>query len=466
MTDKGGVLEVELSSDLADELQTPPRLTLCFDPDLSSLADYVTFGHPLLDRMLALASRRGIASSLLCTAGLEPDFVHLALSTDPYEQEETDSPAYRRLMITVGKLAFPNSRQRVMKSRMIHQLELLFYFRVSFICDEKREWIVPVLIDPLTESVDGLIDLEQVVTFLLPTTSNVTPPKSTTAAGDSELGPVPLPRFIGQATEELSRDAYAILRLYRKACAYLETVVAGDLAIYRAEAEVRLANDLDRIDEYYRELAAEILDPLRKVFRRMASLSVRAQLARSSDTQARHAAELQDMKRTAASMESTYEDELRNLQREKERRREELVSKYQTRAEASLVNMAAVRVPRLEFSLRLQGTTRRDLVLGYDVLRDHVVDLSCEACGQPLSIVFLCRCGDVLCPECFGVCPGCHREVCCNCAATRCHICDALICDQCNFSCPWGSAMPDATAVCMKCRSDFCSTCISIATVT
>jgi predicted DNA-binding ribbon-helix-helix protein len=270
---------------------------------------------------------------------------------------------------------------------------------------------------------------------------------------------VAIEAFTAIATECLPGNHYTLIRLYRKACEHLEAKVAGEWAAFEAEANARLSKDLERIEEYYKGLARETLDPLRKVFRRMASLSVRSQLARSSDIQSKYSSQLHSMKQEASSLENRYDVELQQLAAEKERHCSELIAKHQTRAEIHLTNLAALRVPRVEYTIRMNGPARREITLLYDMLRERIVDFNCEACGQRLHEAQLCACGDLVCSDCAATC-ACGKQICTGCAAGSCHVCGGLVCGECmQIGCPLEIAAQDGLAVCSNCRQDACPEC-------
>ncbi len=433
----GAVLDADLPADFAKNLGVGRHLTLRLQADAPvAEAELLTFGSPLLDRLLALAGERGRVSNLLFTTGLDPAFGQCVLAQNPFLPPAGAVPrAYRRLCRTVGRFTLANGQIALERRRIVYQWQMLFVFRVAFVSDEKRENIIPVLIDPLTEEPDTLVDLADAMSFPLP------PPA----------------------------DGYSMTRLYRKACTVLEEQVGQELLALEREADQRLAHELKRIDEYYRELAQETLDPLRKTFRRMAALSVRTQLARSYESQNRFGSQLQKMKLAAKNLEGACETELLGLEEEKKRRQNELAEKYRTRMEVLLCSIAALRVPRVEYVLHLQGPAERSTTFYYDILRDRNIDLNCDCCNTPLQTAFLCGCGELVCPACFHICPACARPVCASCAAGRCHLCGAPVCAACAVPCPLSvpapvtpaspAAGPATLLACPQCAGHYCLTC-------
>lgn len=449
-----GVLVASLPAALAAELGVGSQLRLCWDKSSNSNAEYITYGVPLLDRMLELASQRGQVCNLLCTVGLNVKFMRTVLTQTPFQTPSLDEPAtFRRLCRTVGRFNLVNAKFKMNRRRIIHHLQLLFIFRVAFVSDEKQEIMVPILIDPLTEETDRLIGLDQTISLTLPMESIAT---IGSKSFDGEA--LPLERLLHKA--ELPASAYSIARCYQRASEALEVKLTHEFNTYSQQTQLRLNKELKRIDTYYNGLAQEVIDPLRKTFRRIATLSVRTQLARSFDTQHQFNSQLHKMKQERIQLENACDAQLQALEDEKQRRISELYAKYRTHMGVLLTNIAALRVPRVEYSLNTEGSITRNINFFYDVLRDRVLDLVCESCDKPLTEAYICDCGELVCPDCAHYCTKCGYGVCVSCAETRCHICAKPNCPRCVVQCPLHIESMATTTVCPNCAELYCSSCI------
>ncbi len=448
---------IRLPRVLARQLQVDEQLELSFVPTASGEAECITYGHPLLDRMIALSIRRGATASLLCVRALDPEFLHLVFQDDPFSTAETDNRQFAWLKRTLRRVSFSKSQPRVVDRSLSYHVQLLFGFRVALISDETRERLMFILMDPLTESADSPVDITEAISFV-PVTDGSTGPE-TSFTGDAE----PLETLMSRANEEFPTHAYATLRLYRKACQILEDRLQKELREFKAEVDRRLKEDLERIETYYAGLAQEALDPLRRMFRQMAASSVRVQLARSFESETRHTKQLHLLRQRAQALEADYKEEAEQLRTEMVRRRNELTAKYQTRAEVRLISCAAVRVPRLTFTLRFGDPAFRPVTLVYDVLRARLVDHICEACEQPLSAARFCECGDLVCSDCFQSCADCGRDLCQSCASSSCHVCGHLLCSDCGKTCSWAAMRSSSSvAVCTSCHHEICSLCLRL----
>jgi hypothetical protein len=460
-----GSLLIHFGAELAESLGVASTKRLCFSQELiNSDAEYVTLGHPLLDRLLSLARMRGKTTSILFTFSLDPTFLQLAVSYNPTLPLPGDAPhAYRRLWTTMGRLRFVNVKGRIVHARALNQLQVLFYFRVSLISDERQELLIPVLIDPTTETPTYWVELDDAVSFIAPAHTQHQRQGTTSIKEKKPVHdePMDLAYFIKEGQTVLPNEPYTLLRLYRLATAYLERHLQGELLTFAADATQRLMQERGRLEEYYAGLTQEILDPLRKVFRRMASLSVRSQLTHSSKTQMEYVEQMRAMKLEANHLESQYAEELEQLAAEKELRLRELDLKYTSRVELHLVSVAAVHVPRIEYAFRISGKQRREITLFYDVLHDHVIDLSCEVCNQALQDIALCSCGNLVCLSCSNEC-SCGRVVCTNCHDSACHVCGRLVCESCVITCPLSNHSHLEVPVCAACRQQYCIECMAM----
>src|SRR5690606_21448988 len=148
-------------------------------------------------------------------------------------------------------------------------------------------------------------------------------------------------------------NAYSVRRLYRKARERLAERIESMAKEFAAEADLRMTRELKRIDEYYRGLVEERIEPLRSVFRRMSSVGIRVDLARTWQTHVRDSEQAGKLRAEADEVERLFQSELQDLNREREQRAQEVREKYQARVEVSLSQGAHVMVPRFEWNVRL-----------------------------------------------------------------------------------------------------------------
>lgn len=444
--DDGARLEAQLPVSLADQLGTGQTLRLTFSQfeigheRATTWGEFITIGHPLLDRMVELAKGRGQAASLLLTAGLNRQLLEEWLVDEPGRNPSARPvnadghgllSALERLL---SELSFPNASARSLGKRLVYHTQVLFNFKISLVSDEKIERIVSIVIDPVTEEIDRSVDVRKAVTFHLP----------------SEGDPV--------------QEEYRLNRLYRRALSHLEKRLAARVADYQESLNNRMQRELQRIKEYYNGLIQERIEPIRKLFHKMAVASVRADLARSWSTEQRYREAFAALKEESRLLEARYEKELAQLKREKEQRIREMQEKYRARVEVALTHAAFVMVPRVEWRLHLTGRAKRETAILYDLLRRRLVEWECECCGGPLgNQVYLCDCASLSCSECHGECSECGRSLCPSCAKGSCHLCHGPVCPNCTTACPLGLGDSRPLDVCGACRQETCPSCIGLA---
>ena len=495
---RGETVRVALGEEAARLLGCDPRLDLRFTPfpagdgmgEPPGAVQYITYGHPLLDRMLEVARTRGRAANLLFTFSLEPDFVARALRVDPFAPEadgdSADEPGgpIAELRRRGARLRVEGARLRIAERRIVHQRQLLFFFKVSLISDERRELVKALLIDPVTEEVDRAVDVRRAVSSL-PFWEDGKPGKGGGNGSGSRSGG-------GGGT-----DAYTLDRLYRRACEHLNGRLAPTMRAFERAAAERARDEIRRIEAYYRGLAEESLEPVRRLFRRIAAAGVRADLARTWQTQNRYADQANLLKAEVRDLEAECRREIEALRQEKERRLAEVEEKYRPRAEIALTHAAYVMVPRVEWRLRIDRrdegaagsgggdrkgsregnragkgsgsrTESREALVLYDLLRRTFVGWECEHCARSLlGGAHLCTCGALVCPACHAPCGACGGGRCALCApaSERCHLCGRPTCGACDPACPLGGRLAgiELPVVCARCRNEWCGTCIASA---
>lgn len=420
----GDVLQLDLPQTLADELGLRPQHRLCFrlnehPIETKEPVDFVAIGHPIVDRLLAYATRRGGAAKFLLPAAMDVQWLHHVVQAD------VDAP--------LSRIHCANAKMAVRKKQIVYQTEILFWFRVSLSADDRKELLMTVMIDPATEQVTRVVSLNRAV-----------------AVVDDRDDP---------------DMQYRVSRLYRRCEEHLASRIPRVAAAFFRESETRKGLEQARIEEYYNGLMLEQLEPLRKVFRQMAVAKVRADLTRTATAEQKYHEDFSELRAHARQLEAIYEQKLAELLREKEHRLQELDDRYRPTAKVSLRQIALVLVPKVEWQLTFSGPIQRDVAVRYDVVRRKVDDWHCECCEHTLiGGAWLCACSSIVCADCFATCSVCHRTVCGECSAGRCHLCDAPVCADCPSACPASSTFFEFgdVKVCSRCRNESCPLCIRI----
>ena len=223
---------------------------------------------------------------------------------------------------------------------------------------------------------------------------------------------------------------YELCRLYAKACQYLLKRLPQAMKRVEYEAWARCQEEEGLLNEYYHQLTREAMHPLRKLFRRLAVATVRADLARSWKTKGIYADQITGLKREIEVAEAEYREHLAVIRQEMSWRLGELEARYATRIQVSLDGIACIWAPYIEFTFRLPLLPGEHRYL-YNCTAQRFADTICDACEELTCHLSPCSCGNVVCDNCYGVCPGCGKPVCRDCAQAVCHICGVFVCRQC-----------------------------------
>lgn len=352
-----GNLQVRLPEEIAEFLGVPEETTFTFDSqEASPEAHLLTTGSSLVDGMIHLTRRRGRCAQLMFVGVDLQRRLRSVLAWESRDEAWYTDP----LRLPLHDM----TRIRVLERRIFHHEELLFHFKVTYICDEPSEELYAITVDPLLECVVPNVDWEQAVALNLESCRR-------RPVGDGPKGWHPNNGVIGQV-------AYTANRAYRVACNHLEKLVAPSLKHAEEDARKRLNEDLHRIDDYFRDAAEELLTPLRRTLRRLTTAQARTRLLPGSQPDS---GKVKEEIANALRMEQTYRTELEELEAERQRRIEELYRRCEVRARAELISVARLLVPRIEWNLRIgRDGQRRDVTVHYDLLREHLGGLVCDGC--------------------------------------------------------------------------------------
>lgn len=398
----------------------------------------------------------------------------------------------RARRLWVGTKAF------LTRQRFLYRRQTLLSFRVTFIAETATSSIWLILLDPYGERPVPIVDLAKALALprVWPIVSNTSPRRKrgwhqdriAGRSGDTILSR-PQDHTQGRGTLDgqslriskgsqqrwqlwenhckwLSYDVgdYELLRLYAKACQYLQSKLPQAMKNLECETRARHDEEKSRLQEYYRQLSQEAMYPLRKLFRRLAVASVRADLARLPRTYATHVAQITSLKAEIEEIENNYRHDLEEIQQEMSWRLGELDARYATRVQVSLIGVAYIWAPYVEFAFHIPALGNEHIYL-YSCVTDEFVDTFCDSCQGMVDHLTLCPCGNVVCSKCQGVCPDCTRQICCDCADGSCDVCGALVCKECSGVCPSPSILKtpsSETVICSKCREGTCNICISL----
>src|SRR5690606_7131474 len=131
-----------------------------------------------------------------------------------------------------------------------YQKQYMFAFRITLAADEMDQWIVHVLIDPVSERPCALLaDAGWVAVSPWAATAGVG--MSSRPGTDGGTGSARTTEGAGVA------DHYAVRRLYRRARALLPRVVGPRWRAFCTRLDDRRRAERERIDGYYRALQAQ-----------------------------------------------------------------------------------------------------------------------------------------------------------------------------------------------------------------
>lgn len=404
---RGPIWLAHLSRDLAREFGVDPKFRFTFQPEKATDGvELLAVGTRTLDHMIDFAQRRGATCRLIFVGSWVNHMMWQTAGVDPWrdcgnpnegssitDETEISTPALQRMRMKLSSICFANARARLVERRILYQRQALFRFRVAFCSDEKREVLFTLLIDPATEQTDTMVDIGRAVAMPAVWRGKKGKPSSREFTSTQS----------GARLREQGGGSYLWSRLYDLACEHLEKFIQKEQAKIQSDAAVRLESARQRLDTYYRGMAAETLEPLRRLLRRMGSIEAQMGLGTVHDAQ-----RLEHWHAEAGRLSSMYQGELDQLETERKRRMEELAQKHRIRTEIQPTQIAWVHVPRIAWRLRLTGPARREVTILYDVLREKVMEFECDDCGKLRPRLFyLCVCRDLVCGDCGPACRGC-----------------------------------------------------------
>ena len=370
-----GVHEVLLPDKAADRWGVPSFLQLTFDDTPPGETDEITrlgYGHPLVETLA-----EELRGRLACTMG---HVNNVRLGKQGLAQLARQSASLPNARLT----AVPRQVERPALSHYV-----VFNFKVALITDEKREQLVPVMMDlQAGHAVADRAQIEALMSLQDKSAFDGLPPAplrwmETQPLASDPLTEPALSTMLERATRAaLDEMATPLERLQRRATRHLELARA-------------------RLTEYYDGLTRDLQ-------RRIASASDEAR-------------------------RSTLKDRLIVLQSEREAKLSDVEAKYHLRVEMTLVNLMVITQPKVFLPVQIGDRhTKIERTVVWDPLLRQLERLVCDVCGQPGERLFLCAGSHLVHEDCLLAeqCVDCKRLYCRLCAdqMSQCIVCDRPVC--------------------------------------
>jgi hypothetical protein len=301
-------------------------------------------------------------------------------------------------------VGLPNARIAEVPRQVEHAAlshYVVFNFKVALITDEKREQLVPVMMNlQAGHAVADRADLETLMLL-----------EGESAFG--ELSPAPTRWIKARAADGPLAEPVLSALLERASRAALDEMAAPLQSLQR-RAMRHLELDRARLTEYYDGLAGDL----------------RRRLDRTDDDE-----RLASLETKLAAVESERQAKLADVE-----------AKYRLRIEMTLVNLMVVTQPKVLLPVQIGDRhTQIERTVVWDPLLHQLEPLVCDACGRPGDRLFLCAGGHLAHEECLLAeqCVDCKRVYCRLCAdqLSQCVVCDRAVCrrslnrcDECKRS--------------------------------
>jgi hypothetical protein len=321
------VYDVLLPEGVSVTAQADGMFRISFDPE--ALPDHpgaqlASFGTPFIDCLLTGALQRGRSAR----------FWLIGLNLAPHDLA---SRLRRALQLE------PPAAARIERVRALEFPQVVFWFRVEFVSDQKEQLVIPVAMDLHYNR--EVRHLEQLVD----------------PARLAEQPTLPLP--------EVRR--VSVVQAYPVAWAEAQRTIAGVANVRGRELAERSQQHLHRVRQYYADLRAEL------------------------ESQGRRGKQADDAETRLAERRAA-------IDREEQQRIAELRQKSSLRVSVSLLQLLQIQQPKLllEVDLVVPKRPQGRLEVVWDPLTETFEAPPCPTCGRPGYAFDVDRLGRVVCPFC------------------------------------------------------------------
>ncbi|MBX3049928.1 MAG: hypothetical protein KF753_00565 [Caldilineaceae bacterium] len=377
-----GVHEVLLPELLAGRLKIESYLNLRFGAEESRPDEddslRLSVNHPLVDRLADELLKAGANSQVFIN--------HLRLDKKGLLEQ-----AEKNIGIANARLS---QKKGAMEQQALHHY-LRFNFKVTFVSDEKQEFLVSIVMD--AQNGYAITDAQHLQRLL----------STGTTPGYPHMSVAP-PRWLGAGAIDAAQTYQALLERAQKA---LESQLSPRMIAMQQRIQRFLELDQARIKEYYDALEADLRRRLERAESSESGRGIKGNQEKLAAVQGERTAKLSDIH-----------------------------ARYQLRLEIELVNVQRIVQPKVMLPVEIGD--RRLTVTRYvvwDPLLHELEALVCDVCGQPGENLHLCTGGHLAHEECLSPqCIDCKREYCQRCAeqVQTCVVCGEPVCRPSLITCP------------------------------
>lgn len=142
----------------------------------------------------------------------------------------------------------------------------------------------------------------------------------------------------------------------------------------------------------------------------------------------------------------------------------EEVENHRLRVQVALCGYVLLYTPVASADLTLRdGKREASLRVRYDRFSGVLTKPNCHSCARALTDVVLCRNGHLACDDCLRQCATCNDVLCAECGTLPCPACGKQSCDQCGVECRacGERACADHLSRCPTCGDEVCFNCQS-----
>lgn len=374
-----GIHELLLPQRLAEAWKIPSYLKLAFGDTEHPEAIQLGYNHPLVEQMVATAQSQP-ASARLFVRELGLNKTGLA---------EVAAKEWRILNARVV------AQERATIDR-VRSTYVRFNFKVEILSDEKQERLVSVLMDAHGGyRVAKPAPIE--VRANAPEPGDLLP----------SLADAPM-RWQPGNGPPLSKplDERALEALLERAKEAALQEMAGDLDALQKRVARFCELDEARLGEYYQELERDLQH-------RLGSAS--------------------------SERRPSLEEKLAAVKREREQKLADVAERYRIRLNLTLLNLLVIQQPKLVVPVNIENrTTQIGVYAVWDPLLHQLEPLSCQVCGEPGRLTYLCYNGHLAHKDCLApACIECKRVFCQHCSGEvgECDVCHGPLCRHSRIVC-------------------------------
>ena len=224
---------------------------------------------------------------------------------------------------------------------------------------------------------------------------------------------------------------------YDKALSILEKEIIPIVNEHVAKTNEDRIQDLNSLESSFENRESQINQNIIEQKYKLQNLEYKIGSAKKYSTQNRYIEQKSKLHDKVYQEEAESATLINKLRHDKEIQREQIIKRYATKVNSTLVASTVFSYVITKFTLEIQNQNMQNKTVGEYITYSQELIIPCDVCKTDTKEIHLCVNGHVGCNLCSSICATCEKDFCrkCRFELNSCYVCKEKNCNDCSAKC-------------------------------